>query len=130
MTDTELNELEALARAATPGPWDKESSFWNSSFSRCTEYPPFTVKAKGFDVAFCYGKHCTEDAAYIAAANPAVVLKLIAELRQAKAERDWIIEQIENGWPCPPTSDEFVGDCDKEMSCKDCWIKAAKEATK
>ena len=53
---------------------------------------------------------------------------LFAELRQAQAERDWVIEQIENGWPCPSTSDENEDDCDKKESCKDCWLKAAKEA--
>lgn len=101
MTDIELDTLELCTRGAMTDSW-------------------YTKTTSADDAT----------AAFIAAANPAAILELIAELRQAKAERDWIIEQIENGWPCPPTSDEFVGDCDKEMSCKDCWIKAAKEATK
>ena len=57
------------------------------------------------------------------------ILLLIAELRQARKERDWVIEQIFTGWPCPVTSDETPEDCDKKISCEDCWLQAAKEAT-
>ena len=117
MTDAELSSLESLARAATPGPWDTK------------EGPDFSeIFAHDKNIALIGSQHA--DAAFIAAANPAAILGLIADLRQTQKERDWVIEQIENGWPCPPTSDEFVGDCDKEMSCKNCWIDAAKEATK
>ena len=60
--------------------------------------------------------------------KPDGVLKLIAELRQATAERDWVIEQIITGYSCPPFSDENEDDCDKQTSCEDCWLQAAKEA--
>ena len=82
-----LNELERLANAATPGPWSWTS---NEGWS----YPQTQVKteqgtkiARFVDAApqFC----CTvgearqewKNAAFIAAANPAVVLDLVRRLR-------------------------------------------------
>ena len=71
MTDTELDALEAAAKAATPGPWrqskhDKEFVCFNDTTLR------------GSDI------NGELNAAYIAAANPAAVLGLIAELRNTK----------------------------------------------
>lgn len=76
MTNEQLDALEAAAKAATPGPWD-----WNG----------LSVDADGFDLCSCtdwrspINRNGTANAAYIAAANPIVVLELIAELRKAKA---------------------------------------------
>lgn len=109
MTDTELDALEAAAKAATPGPWEYDDADED-------------MAALGAE------NQRVKDAAYIAAANPSTVLELIQELRQARKERDWLAEQIGGNLPCPPYSiliDE--ADCDNEC-CEDCWLKAAKEA--
>lgn len=80
MTDAELSTLEAAAKAATPGPWD------------CGGVEVFLGEWNPL-IAMCNSE---DNAAYIAAVNPAVVLELIAELRQARAERDFILEQIDD----------------------------------
>lgn len=117
MTDAELDALKAAAKAATPGPWKHYVD-------------------QGCNGVLASGKvilptlHISpENCAYIAAANPAVVLELIAELRQARAERDWVIKQIIGyGVRCP--SQETWKRCNeqgKTRLCDKCWLAAAKE---
>lgn len=74
MTDAELDELEKLAEEATAGPWQ-----------RVTPYG-IGVKSDGpipFVVAWSKKEN---DAAFIAAANPATILALIHELRTCRAK--------------------------------------------
>ena len=61
----------------------------------------------------------------------AVILELIAELRQAKAERNALINYIVEHGGCPISIwDKCPAEQDDPISCKDCWLKsAAKEAT-
>jgi hypothetical protein len=76
----DLDKLEALARAATPGPWFAQA----------------VVGYRGnlFDVRAQYQRpiagsiHDPNDATYIAGANPATVLQLIALARRAPAPAD------------------------------------------
>lgn len=72
MIDT--NNLEALARAATPGPW---------AFSPMTETEdPEIGAANGSRVAVLVAADITKaNSAYVAAANPAAVLELIKEMK-------------------------------------------------
>jgi len=64
----------------------------------------------------------------------AVILELIAELRQARAERDWLANRLGNlneessySELCPDKfSTETV--CKQTIKCNDCWLQAAKEA--
>ncbi|MBK0415255.1 hypothetical protein JD974_12645 [Chromobacterium haemolyticum] len=71
----QLAELASLARAATPGPWH-------------TDRMPYTeriLSGNDFYVARTFGMRQRDlNAAYIAAANPATVLELIAD-NEAKA---------------------------------------------
>jgi hypothetical protein len=76
-----LDHLEALARAATPGPWT--STHW-------TCHAATTVMRSGSTFAIAetsgFGRDATEcaaDAEFIAAANPAAMLELIALARRA-----------------------------------------------
>ena len=119
MTDAELSALESAARAATPGPW--------KAVGQCVADSDRYVLAN-CNTNFSKGQ-VVSNAAYIAAANPASILELIAELRQARAERDALINYIvEHGgyhlsiWEkCPYKQDET-------HRCNDCWLKATKEA--
>jgi hypothetical protein len=74
----DLDELEQLARAATPGPWDG-----TISTSRVRYLGPRQDTVEHGD----YIASCTHapDAEFIAAANPAVVLELVRRLRAAVA---------------------------------------------
>jgi len=78
----DLDKLEALARAATPGPWI--AAAW-------TCHAPTTIKSAGGAVAIAettgFGRdsdECAVDASFIATANPAAVLELIALARRAE----------------------------------------------
>lgn len=81
----DLEDLQRKAEAATPGPWEwcpqtpPQMGYFNSpglpvcDFGDAQQYYP-TEGAPPSD----------EDAAFIAAANPAVILALIAELKEAR----------------------------------------------
>ncbi|GEM_PF-4341687 len=85
LPDLDLNHLEALARAATPGPW----SWWTSnSVLRLTGDDGIDG---GVLHAYSHRGHadicCGEsDRAFMVAANPAAVLALIALARRAQPE--------------------------------------------
>jgi len=77
----DLDKLEALARAATPGPWhflfvESDDSAYPSD--GCHVYADNKKPLITDDDA-----PCESDSIYIAAANPAAVLELIALARQA-----------------------------------------------
>jgi hypothetical protein len=65
----DLDKLEALARAATPGPW---TNGW-----------PAIPFEDAVERIFAEDVHTREDAAFIAAANPATVLQLIELARRS-----------------------------------------------
>ena len=115
MTDTELSALEAAAKAATPGPWD------------CGGVEVFLGEWNPL-IAMCNSE---DNAAFITAANPAAILSLIAELRQARKERDWLVQTIKEYPICPPLQYRNEDECkniERTMTCEDCWLQAAKEA--
>lgn len=105
MTDIELDTLELCARGAMTDSW-------------------YTKTTSADDAT----------AAYIAVANPSVVRELIAELRQARAERDWLANRLGNlneessySELCP---DKFATEtvCKQAIKCNTCWLEAAREA--
>lgn len=94
---TDLDELERLAKSATPGPWTASQT-----------YPPdgYAIHAAGIPWQLAYvsstlGANTSHEwpieanASHIAAANPATVLALIADLRATRsrlAEMEVFIE--------------------------------------
>ena len=77
--ELDLNELERLAKSATPGPWNRQDFY--SSGNR--------YGVDGFDgncVCTSFGPGCSGDFDFIAAANPAVVLELVRRLRDAEKD--------------------------------------------
>ena len=88
----DIKELEALARAATPGEWEYDGDVW--FYDKENETP--WLLSESYDPVSKGGMDCSEaDAAYIAAANPQTVLKLIEVIRvqqvwlEAIAESEW-----------------------------------------
>ena len=92
MTDTtqpgadalDLDKLEALARAATPGDW---TYFPKPKYNE--HHVSVPIEGSGMKLALfddgCHTERPEADARYIAAANPAAVLELIAEIERLKA---------------------------------------------
>lgn len=84
----DIEELKRLAEAATPGPW-------NTSPGGCGIIGPDKQWLGGMNDWVCeYSKEMTQsenNAAFIAAANPAAVLELIAEIERGiqLAEREY-----------------------------------------
>lgn len=90
LPDARLDELEELAGKATEGGWCYEEAFggfanrWAFIVRRDRDEPGFYSA-----IAEMVGEERTEDdAAFIAAANPAVVLALIAEVRRHRSADD------------------------------------------
>lgn len=79
---TDLDALEALAKAATPGPWDATEG------DSGPEVHAGEILRHEIDFLLREGGHDQgrSDARFIAAADPSTILALIAELRQ---EREW-----------------------------------------
>lgn len=90
LPDAQLDALEELAGKATEGGWCYEEAFggqanhWAFIVRRDIDEPGFYSA-----IAEMVGEERTEeDAAFIAAANPAVVLALIAEVRHGRVNDD------------------------------------------
>ena len=132
MIDAELDTLEAAAKAATKGPWidieeDDENFGWGIHYTT-TQNRLDNSKAGIAKIETDFNppveKEQKANAAFIAAANPAVVLELIAELRQARAERDWLASEL--SMQCPEHRGSQVWlNIARRVVCQ----KIAKEAT-
>lgn len=113
-----LDKLEELAKAATQGPWKSDSL--NNVRHRSGIVLHSTI---------AYIEPRAADSAFIAAVNPDVVLELIAELRKARKERNWIARRA----VCIHDACARPGKCDGHppyaAKCVKCWLEAAKEAT-
>ena len=86
MTDLDLDALEAVARAATPGPWTYKPTILG--------LPNTTVMAGDDQLGYIgVGHFLAPNATHIAAFDPPTVLALIAKLREAEA----VIENTKEG---------------------------------
>lgn len=95
----DLDDLEAKARAATPGPWDNHSingepieSVWMAAGDVVATW---AIKEPRFEF---HAPQAREDAAFIAAANPTTVLKLVERVRAAEADAHRIVTESQTGW--------------------------------
>ena len=113
MIDTkQLEDLKAKARAATPGPWfvqyGDDMNFMcmtaiSADNSRTRNEGQFVDDAKLIAITYhqCYPGAGYEtddfgeaDSTYIAAANPAAILSLIAELEQARKDAERRMQEL------------------------------------
>jgi len=97
MTDEQLSALEAAARAATPGPW------------MSLDFQPWKVwDGEGNNLLGSFANDC--DGAYIAAANPAVVLALIARVRELEVDAArfrWLIKGADHALRSPSSIEDY-----------------------
>lgn len=96
LTSAELDELEALAKAATPGPWYQPDDINPELiFSGAPDEPAFLL-------AEAFREDSDADATYIASANPATILRLLslarAGLEAGKAEESMREPRAWEGW--------------------------------
>ena len=80
------------AKAATPGPWDNDHL--------CVDMPScgrIPARAFAVDTGESNDNQSALDAEFIAAANPATVLALIAEVRQLRAQEKTVAQVIAQG---------------------------------
>lgn len=157
MTDAELSELEAKAKDATPGPWACWSTArkilgidpvdWGLVLANIPEIerPGIIFTANHNLATDAEEEQARKDhtdpgqsgrnAAYVAAVNPDVILSLIAELRRARAEIDWLVSDRAAAKRCltcpsiPPANVKCEDVRPNEITpCKRCWREAAREA--
>jgi len=79
MNSEELDKLEALCRAATPGLWTCIRNTWYDGM-RLGQHELIGPK---FNYSPDINEEEPKDAAYICAANPQTILRLVAQLRKA-----------------------------------------------
>lgn len=98
MTDSELDDIERKAKAATPGPWEAPDhpesvvDVWTAEPLRAID----DRAAKEWDHPTAITpsiRGC--DGAFIAAANPQAVLALVAEVRQLRALRAALLPEFQ-----------------------------------
>lgn len=126
-----IDELERLARAATPGPWfsDQEGRVWRRHPSELYENggsvagdKPMATTSRGWFHEGSTGFPSGTNADYIAAANPAAILELISINRELEVElaglRDTIEDircYVESTSSDNPTIDKIRASLDKDM---------------
>jgi len=76
----DLDQLEALARAATPGPWGRDGQDGGTWLVRGDMDGSYVVLAENIKK--------WDDAGYIAALAPAAVLELVQRLRAAERRHE------------------------------------------
>lgn len=139
----DLDYLEALAKAATPGPWRNAAGYkievvstgahCASAWERYTYEPDKKITSE----------KAQANAAFIAAVNPAVVFELVAELRAEREkytnavkaykavvqEGEWLAFQVHKSRKrCPPLQECDDDDIVTINDCQQCWLEAAREA--
>jgi hypothetical protein len=84
----DLKYLETLAKAATPGPWEDLSNHPDHLRGTINKGSKHIAGCSWFETwreeQYVSVEEALANAAYIAAANPAVMLELIAELRRER----------------------------------------------
>lgn len=114
-----FSELKAAAMAATPGPWFvHEKHCEDGSYGIDTSDNEWTAEAVvwwGFARESIWRE---EDARFIAAANPAVVLALLAELEASKKSNAFLKEQLAK-------LANFNPDWDMLEACRESWREVA-----
>lgn len=92
MTDMELDKLEALASAATPGPWQDVKGDMSFNIISNKAKSNVIVSCDCSDISVSKAEETTQkNTEFIAATHPAAILEIIADLKKARADAcEWI----------------------------------------
>ena len=95
----DLDKIEELARAATPGPWEHERGY----DGHVREIHPIDCSVlDDTNDHMCPGnKNANADAAYIAHLHPGTALELVAEVRRLRAMVERAYVYVEDWEPTP-----------------------------
>lgn len=98
LTKEALDRIRALAQKATPGPWEYNEAFVLVRLPDETELKDMAkprLDTNIINVNRAFGPDvCKANAAYIAAANPQVILALISEIENLQSLNDKLVEGI------------------------------------
>ncbi len=106
---TTYDDLAAKAEAATPGPW-------NYKWGVVSDGVILTLDEHGNPKRWLFSPHWDDeqgkaDNAFVCAASPAVILSLIADLREALGEvernNNYLQNLLRHYWPCITTFGEL-----------------------
>ena len=119
----DLDALESAAKAATPGPWETIGyRIYADKKNIASAQEVYSYR----EDEVVLPKEAEANATFIAAANPTTMLALIAELRETRAERDWLAKRIAlDGVSCPIEPNVCAGTCADHIQC---WLEAARDA--
>ena len=131
LTPEQLDALRVKAEAATPGPW---AGGRHDMFSILDGYKSKYIYAGRDIVAVSPGwdkkgeAQVIADAVFIAAANPATVLRLLDVINTLAI---WLSYSNDCPMPdCHPCEYRSGSGCDADINkMKACWIQAAEEVT-
>lgn len=88
---SDIEELERLAKAATPGPWAT-----NFTYYRVESEKEHGWINDGWAIAEFHGTDKEANHLFVAAANPAAVLELIAKIKELQSKLDAVMEPLTN----------------------------------
>ena len=111
LTPAQLDEIEAAAKEATPGPWELIPATFEGG--RRIKTPAYELMAVDIDAPYLD----RTDAEHIAMMDPATTLALVAEVRELRAKVERVRElHRENAYPDRPVS--RCRDCDDVWPCE------------
>lgn len=111
----DIDRLEALARAATPGEWLMHETYaCNGELSGCR-----IVAEDGYELIGEDTGPGTKDAEFIVSANPAAVLTLIEMARRAQPEGELDDMDLRDPWVVAARKADHL--CPSELSSPDRW---------
>lgn len=124
----DLTALRELAEKATPGPWEAESTRFGYD---AHETPYVTPKTGMYNVAQFYNQgQAADDAAYVAAANPATVLALLDRLERAEAKAKREAEANRMRKPSARAWNSIVERAERAEADAQEWQRVAAEQTR
>lgn len=102
LTPAQLDEIEAAAKKATPGPWEVIPATFEEG--RRIKTPAYELMAVDIDAPYLD----RTDAEHIAMMDPATTLALVTEVRELRAKVERVLEFMGNREGEYSVTDDFI----------------------